>query len=1564
MSVSIYGLDIMFKYKPFLRVLFLFLLSFPFGNAARAFSFSATVGSGQVLYFDVLTDSTVAVTFPNQSAGSYYSGYQRPVGALSVPSAVLHGGVDYRVVSVGDNAFMGCTGLTSVELPSSVTMIGVGAFQGCSGLRYVSLGSSVSTIGNVAFEGCSAMTVLDIPNSVTLIGNWAFCNCTALDSVYIGSSVAYLSSSTFAGTDNVRYLHYNAANANVSYFSAGGYRSSLPVGSLTRLVVGDSVRALQQYAFSGAGSLASLYLGKNLSSVSSSAFDGCSNVRHLDYNASQFVDGSFPAEALETFSRLSHLVVGDAVSYVPAGAFSRRDSLRSVVLSETVDSLGDSCFWGCVGLTDLTMSDGLSAIGVSAFQGCRSLSGELELPNTLLSIGSNAFQGCAAIEGTLSLPSSLAAMGQGAFSGCANLLEVRFQESAAAVAPMAFSNCERLYRVVMGNYTAAVGADAFRNCTRLTEVVMGPSLSSIGSNAFHGDVRLANPLFANVLATIGDSAFYGCSSMGGHLVIPQSVVSVGDHAFAGIGEITALTVKAAVPPTICAHSFAAVTPLSVVYVPCGSLLNYHVADHWDDFSNLVEDAPFVLSVSANDSLRGSVALLQSPTCGNHAARIQAVAREGFHFLRWQDGNTANPRQLLLSSDTSFVAVFVSDYSYISVSVNDTAAGTVTGAGLYGYNDSVVITAIPNAGYHFQCWNDGSTANPRRLAATQDTAFTAIFFSNISTIAVSNNNPSMGSVSGGGIYYYQHQAVITATPFYGYHFTSWNDGVTANPRTVAVSQDSSFAANFAVNIYDVVAVANNGNMGAVQGGGSYGYLSTATLTATAAWGYHFERWSDGVTDNPRVCAVVSDSVFTALFAPNSYQISVSCNDSSMGMVYGGGAYGYNSTASISAVPSYGYHFVRWGDGDLSNPRSVTVVGHASYTAFFAVNSYNVSVASADSSMGTVSGGGSYVYGSTAYIAATAAYGYHFVQWNDGNTDNPRQVGVSQDAGYVAQFAANSYSVSVTANNSALGVVSGGGSFLFNATTVLTATPYHGFYFVRWSDGNTDNPRTLTVSGSMDLVAQFDSIQYTLATASNNYAAGNVIGGGSYAYLSHATVTAVPMPHYHFVRWSDSSTVNPRVVTITGDTLLTAYFAIDTHCLSVVSGDTSRGSVSGSGVLSYGTATYIAAQSKYGYHFSQWDDGNVQNPRRVVVASDTAFTALFEPNRYAVVLQSSDTALGMVSGAGSYDYLSEVILTATPVGNSRFGGWSDGVSDNPRTIVLSGDTSLVATFISNECSILCQANDSSLGTVSGAGIYDYLSQAVLAAVPDSNCHFVAWSDGVVSNPRLVTVLHDSSFTAVFQRDERYFLAVGCNDDSLGSTEGQGYYYYGTRATLTAYPAERAYFVQWSDGVSDNPRSVQVLSDCEYTAIFACDSFSVALSSNYPHMGALYGGGVYAYGQEAVITAVAFPGVKFLGWSDSVSDNPRRVVVVGDTVFHAIFRDMVGIDGVDKSSYTVSVEGRTISVEGAAGRSVAVYDLYGRQIAGVVKAEGRVLFTVATAGVYLVRIDGDAAKKVVVP
>ena len=120
--------------------------------------------------------------------------------SLTLPSSVT---------SIGSSAFSGCSGLTSLTLPSSVTSIEWSAFSGCSGLTSLTLPSSVTSIGESAFRGCSSLASLTLPSSVTSIGKSAFSGCSGLTSIYVSwESPLSIDASTFKDANTEKCILY------------------------------------------------------------------------------------------------------------------------------------------------------------------------------------------------------------------------------------------------------------------------------------------------------------------------------------------------------------------------------------------------------------------------------------------------------------------------------------------------------------------------------------------------------------------------------------------------------------------------------------------------------------------------------------------------------------------------------------------------------------------------------------------------------------------------------------------------------------------------------------------------------------------------------------------------------------------------------------------------------------------------------------------------------------------------------------------------------------------------------------------------------------------------------------------------------------------------------------------------------------------------------------------------------------------------------------------------------------------------------------------------------------
>ncbi len=203
---------------------------------------------------------------------------------------------------------------------------------------------------------------------------------------------------------------------------------------------------------------------------------------------------------------------------------------------------------------------------------------------------------------------------------------------------------------------------------------------------------------------------------------------------------------------------------------------------------------------------------------------------------------------------------------------------------------------------------------------------------------------------------------------------------------------------------------------------------------------------------------------------------------------------------------------------------------------------ITVASENPDHGTTTGSGRYDNGSTATISAVPNEGFRFLSWTDGNTDNPRNVIVEQDATYTATFEAiPTFTITAVSNNDSFGTVTGGGTYYEGTVVRITATPISGYAFIGWNDGSATNPRDITVTQNVMLIATFAEITTVNITAvSANEDFGTVTGGGPHEIGTTVTLIAYPNPGYVFDSWNDSNTDNPRQFVATTDAMYIATF----------------------------------------------------------------------------------------------------------------------------------------------------------------------------------------------------------------------------------------------------------------------------------------------------------------------------------------------------------------------------------------------------------------------------------------
>lgn len=216
-------------------------------------------------------------------------------GLESIPSEAFSGctnltgiKIPASVTSICDSAFEGVTSLTNIELPPSVTDIGYHAFGYCTSLTNIKLPSSVTSIGYYAFAQCRNVVFLNIENDNKYYQTFNNCIYTKDGKVLISvvgnpSSISFLQSietiidSTFYGCTNLTDIEIPRIVTRI------GYKMFYGCTSLNNIEIPTNVTSIDNYAFSECTSLTNIKIPASVTSIGFSAFDGCTKLTTVNF---------------------------------------------------------------------------------------------------------------------------------------------------------------------------------------------------------------------------------------------------------------------------------------------------------------------------------------------------------------------------------------------------------------------------------------------------------------------------------------------------------------------------------------------------------------------------------------------------------------------------------------------------------------------------------------------------------------------------------------------------------------------------------------------------------------------------------------------------------------------------------------------------------------------------------------------------------------------------------------------------------------------------------------------------------------------------------------------------------------------------------------------------------------------------------------------------------------------------------------------------------------------------------------------------------------------------------
>jgi formylglycine-generating enzyme required for sulfatase activity len=281
-------------------------------------------------------------------------------------------------------------------------------------------------------------------------------------------------------------------------------------------------------------------------------------------------------------------------------------------------------------------------------------------------------------------------------------------------------------------------------------------------------------------------------------------------------------------------------------------------------------------------------------------------------------------------------------------------------------------------------------------------------------------------------------------------------------------------------------------GTLSGGGTYEVGTSCTVTAVANSGYNFVNWTENgnqvsASASYTFPVTVARSLVANFTTQDNTLISASVDPENSGTVTGAGGYSYSQECTLTATANTGYTFLRWTEnGNLVSTEAnytFNVTGNRTFVAKFQANTYTISVSANPSGSGTVSGGGNgFNYNQSCTVHATPAEGFAFSNWTDEgevvSTEADYTFTVTSNRTLVANFTElqpDEYSITVSANPSNGGTVSGGGTYQQGQSCTVHATANEGYTFINWTENevvvSTESEYTFLVTSDRTLVANF-------------------------------------------------------------------------------------------------------------------------------------------------------------------------------------------------------------------------------------------------------------------------------------------------------------------------------------------------------------------------------------------------------------------------------------------------------------------------------------------------------------
>lgn len=649
------------------------------------------------------------------------------------------------------------------------------------------IGEGVKGIGKYAFCGCYNMTSITFPKSLIKIEADAFMSCYGLDAVHIADLALWCSVTFTPG-------NYDATSNPL----LSAHNLYLKDSLVTDLIFPDSITSIGEWTFCG-GSFNTITIPSNVANIGKMAFYACDSLTsvtfidpHLDIKESAFFQctnlNAIHTTDIALWCNMNFSTIGSNPLYYARNLYLNGELVTDLIIPNSVTSINNYVFSGESNINSVNIPSSVEYIGNGAFYECTNLS-------------------------TIEIPNSVTFIGEEAFRSCENLISVELPNSLTSISSGCFQTCSNLAAIVLPNGITSIGSNAFYGCKSITEITIPSGVENIGGSAFAYCDSLASVAIPEGVTSIGRSAFINTNLSS--VILPNSLVEVNEYIFYGCDKLGHVILLAETPPTPAYYNFGNFVPSGTpIYIPCGTL-DVYMTTKWSHYNIQYQPNIFALNISSSDTLKGQV-----DSEGNICTTtLSATPKEGNYFVKWSDGNTDNPRTIMLTQDTTITAIFAAQKFIVKfVDDNDTILSSLE----YEYGAIPVLPEDPvktndaQYSYTFAGWL------PQIVAVTSDATYKATYTSTLNKYTITF--VSEDSVLSADLWEYGTTPVYRGTTptkvedeQYTYTFSNWT------PEIVSVVADATYTATFTAtekteaidNILDKskvpVKIVDNGNI---------------------------------------------------------------------------------------------------------------------------------------------------------------------------------------------------------------------------------------------------------------------------------------------------------------------------------------------------------------------------------------------------------------------------------------------------------------------------------------------------------------------------------------------------------------------------------------------------------------------------------------------------------------------------------------------------------------------------------------------------------------------------------